>query len=98
MKKHPEFDLAGSALTMLTGKLFARLEGDEGAFDGLSAEKAASALIQATRAITQYEKTAAGRKKDRVDARQAVVAELREALRREPELLRQIEALVGKDA
>ena len=94
MKKHPEFDLAGSALSMLTRKLFSRLEDDEGVFDSLPADKAASALIQAARAIAQYEKTAAGRKKDRADARRAVVAELREALKREPELWRQIEALI----
>ncbi len=98
MKKHPEFDLAGSSLAMLTRKLFLRLEGDGEAFDGLSADKAASALIQAARAIAQYEKTAAGRKKDRAEARQAVVAELREALSGEPELLRQIEALVERNS
>jgi hypothetical protein len=97
MKKHPGFDMPGAALSLVIGKLCQRLQSEEGLFDDLPADKAATGLIQAARAAAQHEKVAGDRKKQRAAARAEAVAELREALKREPDLWEQIEALVAKE-
>ncbi len=94
MEKQSGFDAAGAALALVIGKLGRRI-GDGGEmFADLPADKAAAGLIQAARAAVQYEKTAGERKRLRAEARAEAVKELREALKRAPELWERIEALV----
>jgi hypothetical protein len=71
------------------------LASDEALFESLPADKAAAGLIQAARAIDQHEKIAGDRKKKAAAARQAVILELREALKKRPELREEIEKLIG---
>ena len=96
MAKDDGFDMAGSALPLLMGKLCERLASDGGLFDEMSADRATAGLIQAARAAIQYEKTAGERKKLRAAVRAEVIEELRETLKRAPELWEQIEALVAR--
>ena len=98
MAKDDGFDMAGSALPLLMGKLCERLASDGGLFDEMSADRATAGLIQAARAAIQYEKTAGERKKLRASVRAEVIEELRETLKRAPELWEQIEALVSRDS
>lgn len=94
MEKQSGFDAAGAALSLVIGKLGRRIgEGGE-MFADMPADKAAAGLIQAARAAVQYEKTAGERKRLRAEARAEAVKELREALKRSPELWERIEALV----
>lgn len=96
MEKQSGFDAAGAALALVIGKLGRRI-GDGGEmFADMSADKAAAGLIQAARAAVQYEKTAGERKRLRAEARAEAVKELREALKRSPELWERIEALVAE--
>lgn len=97
MEKQSGFDAAGAALALVIGKLGRRIGAEGEGFADLPADKAAAGLIQAARAAVQYEKTAGERKKLRAEARAEAVKELREALRRAPELWERIEALVSED-
>lgn len=92
------FDLAGAALAMAVEGFYERLKGDRAMFSELPADKAASALIAAVRAIAQYEKAAESRRKSRAAARAEVVAEIRDALAAEPELRAGIERLLEREA
>jgi len=88
------FDLAGAALAMAVAGFYERLKGDREMFNDLPADKAASGLIAAVRAIAQYEKASGSRKKSLAAARAEVVAEIRAALAGEPELRAGIEKLL----
>ena len=92
------FDLAGAALAMAVEGFYERLRGDKLMFSDLPAEKAASGLIAAARAVAQYEKAAGDRKKSRAAARAEVIAEIRGALAGEPELRAGIERLIEREA
>ena len=92
------FDLAGAALAMAVEGFYERLRGDRAIFSDLPAEKAASGLIAAVRAVAQYEKVAGDRKKSRAAARAEVIAEIRGALAEEPELRAGIEKLIEREA
>ena len=96
MEKQSGFDAAGAALALVIGKLGRRIGNSGEIFADLPADKAAAGLIQAARAAVQYEKTAGERKKLRAEARAEAVKELREALKREPELWERIEELVAE--
>jgi DNA-binding CsgD family transcriptional regulator len=97
VEKQSGFDAAGAALALVIGKLGRRIGDGEGLFDKMPAEKAAAGLIQAARAAIQYEKIADDRKKLRAQARAEAIRELREALKREPELWERIEALAAEE-
>lgn len=92
------FDLAGAALAMAVEGFYERLRGDKAMFSDLSADKAASGLIAAARAVAQYEKAAGDRKKSHAAARAEVIAEIRSALAGEPELRAGIERLIEREA
>lgn len=96
MEKQSGFDAAGAALALLIGKLGRRIGNSGEMFADLPADKAAAGLIQAARAAVQYEKTAGERKKLRAEVRAEALKELREALKREPELWERIEELVAE--
>ena len=96
MEKQSGFDAAGAALALVIGKLGRRIGNSGEMFADLSADKATAGLIQAARAAVQYEKTAGERKKLRAEARAEALKELREALKREPELWERIEELVAE--
>jgi hypothetical protein len=98
MEKQSGFDAAGAALAMVIGKLGRRIGDGGDMFQDMPADKAAAGLIQAARAAVQYEKTAGVRKKLRAEARAEAVQELREALRRAPEVWDKIEELIAEDA
>jgi len=95
MEKQSGFDAAGAALALVIGKLGRRVGGGE-IFADLPADKAAAGLIQAARAAVQYEKAAGERKRLREEARAEAVKELREALKRAPEVWERIEALIAE--
>lgn len=98
VEENAGFDLAGAALAMAVEGFYERLKCDRAMFSELPADKAASALIAAVRAIAQYEKAAESRRKSRAAVRAEVVAEIRDALAAEPELRAGIERLLEREA
>jgi ribosomal protein S21 len=97
-RRGANLDAAGQALAVLIERLSARMAADPGMFEAFSAERAASGIVQAVRALGQYEKLMDDRKKKKAEARAEILCELREALKGERDILERILALVQGDA